>query len=216
MVTQNSHKTPQLYASAHLPTCLAVVACCLQVTAWEYHRNNSQGKECSHYCFPSAPQLWVWTFKKALEAHPLQPLQQPQQPDGTNKKRKKDVRGCATVLDREEKKIGQPKPKHAVVEDMQSTEQQRQPWQQQGRQQTSSSTDAPEQQQQPWQQQPDTASSVRVPTAQLQYMQAALQRLHNQNKYLLSLLRQRRRQFQQRPQQARLPPGRPTAEGVRR
>jgi hypothetical protein len=172
------------------------------VTAWEYHRNNSQGKECSHYCFPSAPQLWVWTFKKALDAHPPQPLQQLQQPaNSTKKKRKRDVRGCATVLDREEGMIGPPKPKHAVVEDVPKNEQQ-QPWQQPA----GSSGNAEQQQQQ--QQQPGDSSSVRVPTAQLQYMQAALQRLHNQNKYLLQLLRQRRRQHQQRQQQqqqARLP-----------
>ncbi|WIA13627.1 hypothetical protein OEZ85_007191 [Tetradesmus obliquus] len=61
------------------------------VTAWEYHRNNLQGKECSHYCFPSAPQLWVWTLKKALDEHLPQQLQQVQQPaNASQKNRKRD------------------------------------------------------------------------------------------------------------------------------
>ncbi len=24
---------------------------------WQYHRDNGHGYECSHYCFPSAPQV---------------------------------------------------------------------------------------------------------------------------------------------------------------
>ncbi|KAF6252526.1 hypothetical protein COO60DRAFT_1552723, partial [Scenedesmus sp. NREL 46B-D3] len=168
------------------------------VTAWEYHRNNSQGRECSHYCFPSAPQLWVWTLKKSLDAHPPQALQQA---NATQKKRKRDSWGCAKVLDREESRVGLPKPKHAVVEDMPNNGLQQ--LRQQQRRQQASSTDEPDQQQQQ-QQQPGIDSSVRVPVAQLQHMQGALQRLHNQNKYLLQLLRQRRRQ----QRQARLVAGR--------
>ena len=26
---------------------------------WNYHRDNGAGWECTHYCFPSAPQVWV-------------------------------------------------------------------------------------------------------------------------------------------------------------
>lgn len=37
---------------------------------WDHHRDNGDGLECTHYCFPSAPQLWVhalWTvLKQAL------------------------------------------------------------------------------------------------------------------------------------------------------
>lgn len=27
---------------------------------WNYHRDNGAGWECTHYCFPSAPQVWVY------------------------------------------------------------------------------------------------------------------------------------------------------------
>lgn len=33
---------------------------------WDMHRNNSEGMECSHYCQPSAPQIWIYYLYVAL------------------------------------------------------------------------------------------------------------------------------------------------------
>ena len=33
---------------------------------WDYHRDNGAGLECTHFCFPSAPQLWVHALWQAL------------------------------------------------------------------------------------------------------------------------------------------------------
>ncbi|KAL0040750.1 hypothetical protein WJX79_004140 [Trebouxia sp. C0005] len=30
------------------------------IALWNYHRDNGAGWECTHYCFPSAPQVWVY------------------------------------------------------------------------------------------------------------------------------------------------------------
>lgn len=39
---------------------------------WDFHRDNGKGLECTHYCLPSAPQVWVSALQDAL-------LQQQQQ-----------------------------------------------------------------------------------------------------------------------------------------
>lgn len=35
---------------------------------WNYHRDNGAGWECTHYCFPSAPQVWVHHLFVLLES----------------------------------------------------------------------------------------------------------------------------------------------------
>ena len=39
----------------------------------QYHRNNGQGHECSHYCWP-VPGLWAHATLGALRANPPTPL----------------------------------------------------------------------------------------------------------------------------------------------
>lgn len=34
---------------------------------WNYHRDNGAGWECTHYCFPSAPQVWVYHLLRKLQ-----------------------------------------------------------------------------------------------------------------------------------------------------
>lgn len=41
---------------AHTLTCACFTA----------HRDNGAGYECTHYCFPSAQQTWVFAFYRAL------------------------------------------------------------------------------------------------------------------------------------------------------
>ena len=33
---------------------------------WDHHRDNGAGHECTHFCFPSAPQLWVHALWQML------------------------------------------------------------------------------------------------------------------------------------------------------
>ena len=33
---------------------------------WEFHRDNGHGLECTHFCHPSAPQLWVYRLYETL------------------------------------------------------------------------------------------------------------------------------------------------------
>ena len=35
---------------------------------WEFHRDNGAGLECTHYCFPSAPQLWTYILFDTLRS----------------------------------------------------------------------------------------------------------------------------------------------------
>lgn len=35
---------------------------------WDFHRDNGKGLECTHYCLPSAPQVWVAALHDTLEA----------------------------------------------------------------------------------------------------------------------------------------------------
>ncbi len=34
---------------------------------WEFHRDNGHGLECTHFCAPSAPQLWLYLLYENLE-----------------------------------------------------------------------------------------------------------------------------------------------------
>ncbi|KAK9821784.1 hypothetical protein WJX81_002796 [Elliptochloris bilobata] len=40
---------------------------------WEFHRDNGHGHECSHFCFPSAPQVWVHALYISLLSTELPP-----------------------------------------------------------------------------------------------------------------------------------------------
>jgi hypothetical protein len=37
------------------------------VPGWYMHRKNDAGPECSHYCHPSSPQLWVYMLYRTLQ-----------------------------------------------------------------------------------------------------------------------------------------------------
>eukprot|EP00775_Hariotina_reticulata_P009622 gene9622-9783_t len=43
-------------------------------TAWEFHRKNFDGQECSHFCHPSIPQLWLWSMKQAFKKWWISPV----------------------------------------------------------------------------------------------------------------------------------------------
>lgn len=64
----------------------------------ECHRINKVGKECSHYCHPSAPQLWVYQLWKTLQEHV---------PLVTKAGVKRDSFSCVRIDDYEENAIGQ-------------------------------------------------------------------------------------------------------------
>eukprot|EP00879_Flechtneria_rotunda_P021731 GHRR01022915.1.p1 GENE.GHRR01022915.1~~GHRR01022915.1.p1 ORF type:complete len:334 (+),score=95.40 GHRR01022915.1:804-1805(+) len=76
-------------------------------TAWEFHRLNTEGQECSHYCHPSIPQLWVWTLKSTLQQLSIQPVK--------DWKKAKTKAGCAAVLERDEAQLGAPKPVYQML-----------------------------------------------------------------------------------------------------
>jgi hypothetical protein len=44
------------------------------VPAWDKHRSNPVGPECSHYCHPGIPQQWVAVLHQALADRGVQPL----------------------------------------------------------------------------------------------------------------------------------------------
>jgi hypothetical protein len=71
-------------------------------TAWQFHRRNHDGQECSHYCHPSIPQLWVWVLKQTLQQHGTKPVEEYQEV-------KRHKPGCATVLDYNEQYFERPK-----------------------------------------------------------------------------------------------------------
>ena len=33
---------------------------------WDFHRDNGHGLECTHFCAPSAPQLWLYLLYETL------------------------------------------------------------------------------------------------------------------------------------------------------
>ncbi|KAF8060065.1 Zeaxanthin epoxidase [Scenedesmus sp. PABB004] len=75
------------------------------VAAWAWHRNNSKGTECSHFCMPSAPQLWLPVLRDALAAHGVRPVADPH---ARARQRARHAWGCAAVHDRDEGKLGDP------------------------------------------------------------------------------------------------------------
>ena len=46
------------------------------VEMWDFHRDviDGRGHECSHYCFPGVPQVWVYHMYRALHEAPWSPL----------------------------------------------------------------------------------------------------------------------------------------------
>lgn len=83
------------------------------VTAAEYHRQNFDGQECSHYCHPSLPQLWLYMLKQTLQKYKVTPLTDVQYKEVTTVRKRWP--GCASVLDRDEAKLGGPRPVDHVV-----------------------------------------------------------------------------------------------------
>jgi hypothetical protein len=75
-------------------------------TAVEFHRRNFDGQECSHFCHPSIPQLWLWSMQQTFKKWWIAPVH--------NWMKLKPKVGCAAVLDRDEAQLGLPRP----VEDM--------------------------------------------------------------------------------------------------
>jgi hypothetical protein len=79
------------------------------VPAWRFHRSNLAGQECSHYCHPSLPQLWVHALWSALERQRVPPV--------ANPAAQKLAAGCAHVYERDEAKFGKPRPLERVLSD---------------------------------------------------------------------------------------------------
>jgi hypothetical protein len=90
-------------------------------TAWQFHRVNFDGQECSHYCHPSIPQLWIWVLKQTLQQYNMQPVE-------SYPEVKRHKPGCATVLDRDEGQYGGPMTIDLVLKKQQQ-------WQQKQREQ---------------------------------------------------------------------------------
>ena len=42
------------------------------VEMWDFHRDviDGRGHECSHYCFPGVPQVWVYHIYRAIHEAP--------------------------------------------------------------------------------------------------------------------------------------------------
>jgi len=79
------------------------------VPAWQFHRSNLVGQECSHFCHPSLPQFWLWNL--------LTTLRQQQVPAVEDVDKLKLQAGCAIALDRDEKQFGDPRPTTAVLDE---------------------------------------------------------------------------------------------------
>jgi hypothetical protein len=60
-------------------------------TAWDMHRRNLRGQECSHFCYPSIPQLWVYELYKTLQERGV-----PEVPAAEAAKRHRADAGCNT------------------------------------------------------------------------------------------------------------------------
>jgi len=84
----------------------------LTVPAWDRHRENFNGQECSHFCHPSIPQLWIYQLKLALHKNWVRYF-------GGDPGAKKHGPGCSTVLDREEAKLPKPKTLEEMVNGVQ-------------------------------------------------------------------------------------------------
>jgi hypothetical protein len=81
-------------------------------TAWQFHRVNFDGQECSHYCHPSIPQLWVWVLKQTLQKYGVRPVEKWQDA-------KRHSPGCAQAFDRDERQYGGAKPIDLVLKQLQ-------------------------------------------------------------------------------------------------
>lgn len=79
------------------------------VPAWEFHRQNLDGQECSHFCHPSLPQFWLW--------HVLATYKQQQLPVVEDPWKQIPKSGCAIIRDWEETKFGAPKPKSVIEQE---------------------------------------------------------------------------------------------------
>jgi hypothetical protein len=77
------------------------------VTAWEFHRSNHVGQECSHFCHPSLPQFWLWHLLKVLRQVQLPLVQDPS--------KQKLQAGCAITYDRDEPRFGAPRPTASML-----------------------------------------------------------------------------------------------------
>jgi hypothetical protein len=72
------------------------------VAFWRMHRANFKGQECSHFCHPSVPQLWLWVLHRTLADAGVTAM-----PAG--KAPARDRNGCARVFERDQTKLGLPK-----------------------------------------------------------------------------------------------------------
>lgn len=73
------------------------------VPAWDLHRHNMQGQECSHFCHPSLPQFWLWHMLQAFKQQALPAVRDPRAAPVPKA-------GCAVIRDWDESKYGFPKP----------------------------------------------------------------------------------------------------------
>jgi hypothetical protein len=72
------------------------------VPAWDLHRHNMQGQECSHFCHPSLPQFWLWHMLQAFKQQGLPAVKDPHTAPVPKA-------GCAVIRDWDESKYGFPK-----------------------------------------------------------------------------------------------------------
>jgi hypothetical protein len=77
------------------------------VPAWRFHRSNLAGQECSHFCHPSLPQLWVHALFAALRGARVPPIADP--------RKQKIKAGCAHAFDHLETRFGSPLPAAHVL-----------------------------------------------------------------------------------------------------
>jgi hypothetical protein len=73
------------------------------VPAWDKHRANANGQECSHYCHPGIPQLWVYTLMRTWHKDYIREVKNPLN-------RKAVDKPCAIAWERQEKQLGYPLP----------------------------------------------------------------------------------------------------------
>lgn len=62
----------------------------------------------SHYCHPSAPQIWLYILQQTLLSHGVQPLPFPKGPV-------RERNACAQVFEKDQGKLGAPKPVDRVM-----------------------------------------------------------------------------------------------------
>jgi hypothetical protein len=79
------------------------------VAFWNAHRSNFGGTECSHYCHPSVPQLWLWVLHRALADAGLKGVEAKAAPPQHSR------HGCAVFFERDETQLGLPKPVEKVL-----------------------------------------------------------------------------------------------------